>query len=68
MLKCWCPYCGEPHREDNLERSWRFHSSRGGAYFVARIYKCHKCGKRVRITEKETKVEHSSNFRDEDLE
>jgi len=59
--KYWCPYCGEPQREDNIVKSWRFHSRRGGSYFIARILKCHKCGRKVRVTEKEPGVPYGES-------
>jgi len=52
-MRYWCPYCGEPQREENLVKSWKFRSPKGGATFIARIFKCHRCGRKVRVTEKE---------------
>lgn len=49
----WCPYCGRPMDvEKDYIRGWDFHSPKGGAYFKAKIYKCPRCKKKVRVTVK----------------
>lgn len=50
----WCPYCGRPLNIDkDYVRGWRFHSPKGGAYFMAKIYKCPRCEKKMRVTKQE---------------
>jgi len=47
----WCPYCGEPLTYDkNYVKGWKFKSPKGGVEFTAKIYQCHRCNKKVRIT------------------
>ena len=49
----WCPYCGQPLSDKNYIKGWSLQSPKGGLRFIAKMYQCHKCDKKVRITQSE---------------
>jgi len=54
VQKAWCPYCGRPlDIGKDVEKAWRYHSPKGGSYFLMEIFKCPRCKRRVRLTTKE---------------